>query len=156
MPILTFNDIEESSQDAAKKNFGMESTINLDDHKGNFKAKDNSFVILGHTSETTFDYIITSKTQKTLGGLTAKEMAKKLASGVPKNERGGIEHIYLVACEAGFKDSPNNPSYARDLAAALYNEGFKNINVHAFHRCSVISAGEQSILTESYIILLHV
>lgn len=42
-----------------------------------------------------------------------------------------VQDIYLVGCELGSYDPPNNNSFAQQLADCLYEKGFSNVKVHA-------------------------
>jgi|GEM_PF-6078724 len=139
MPLLTFSDIEETSREAAKTQFTSPSVqvVILND-KTKRKAervtvsRDDPFVVLGHTQEVIKPGIFKDSAHASIGGLTVEAMVNKFKSQVPdKKERGKVENIYLVACEAGWNDTPDNPCYARRLAEALHKAGFTNINVHA-------------------------
>lgn len=132
MPLFLFKDIEEKSCAAAKQQFGIkEDAIVLDnDLLPRLSSAKSPFVILGHTEEVIYDYALWQSKKQTLGGLTAEEMAERFARIIPKEQRGQLKDLYLVACEAGLNDSAEKPCYARELAYKLYRQGFTEVAVH--------------------------
>ncbi|KTD49063.1 hypothetical protein Lrub_1414 [Legionella rubrilucens] len=125
-------DIEEKSRVAAQKQFGIsEEAVVLDkDSLPSVGSAKPPFVILGHTQEVIYDYALWQSKKQTLGGLTAAEMAERFADMIPKEKRGELKDLYLIACEAGLNDSAEKPCYARELAYRLYRQGFTAVAVH--------------------------
>ncbi|MDX1837212.1 hypothetical protein DIZ81_06840 [Legionella taurinensis] len=132
MPLFLFKDIEEKSCDAAKEQFGIsEDAVVLDeDSLPSLGSAKSPFVVLGHTQEVIYDYALWQSKKQTLGSLTADEMAEHFADMIPKEKRGELKDLYLIACEAGLNDSAEKPCYARELAYRLYRQGFTAVAVH--------------------------
>ncbi|MDI9817813.1 MULTISPECIES: hypothetical protein [unclassified Legionella] len=130
MPLLTFEDINEDSRSAAKAQFPQIKTVielNDKDSSAIRLNVEEPIVILGHTQDAIYDFTLWKEKRETVGGLTAKKMA---ACFDKWGDKGKIKDIYLIACEAGWNDSPEHPCYARQLACELHKKGFNNIKVH--------------------------
>lgn len=134
MPLFTFPSIEPITIEAAQEQFRLqpEPAIILDKNASsgtgiNFQE---AFVVLGHTQEVIKQSFFSQTSHQSIGGLTVNDMANNFHQMVPGEKRAGVRDLYLVACEAGWNDSSQDPCYARRLALALHKKGFPNINVH--------------------------
>ena len=87
----------------------------LDKHIG---SDSGPIFYMGHTDDT----------QKKIGDMTPKELAKKFADGVSPGNRKQVKDLYLISCEAGLLP---DPSLAKQLSIELKKQGFTNLKIHA-------------------------
>lgn len=136
MPLFTFADILDRTRDAAREQFRIppSQVVVLNDSASASKPGPiaGPLVVLGHTQEVIKEGAFTNSRHQTVGGLTVKQMVGKFKEQIPASaDRKNVKDIYLIACEAGWNDSKENPCYAKRLATALHKAGFDNIQVHA-------------------------
>lgn len=66
----------------------------------------------------------------TIGGRTPDELADDFAAMIPARKRRTVEHIYLIADEAGMPKH-GELSLAQRFVEAMAEQGFNNLHVHA-------------------------
>lgn len=94
------------------------------------------------TNEAVLDFNIPTISEKEMtlvahtsnGGTTIhdqgpEELAKVFSEKFKAN-KAGLKDLYLISCEAGMSKD-KKPSFAKLFAEAMYEQGFKHINVHA-------------------------
>ncbi len=86
----------------------------------------HSLTLIAHSSS----HYIFSDRPSTIGGLTVKQLAKRLAS-LYGNNKDKLTEFYLLSCEAGLWYKGHKP-LAYKLAKELEKVGFKDVNVYAF------------------------
>lgn len=64
-----------------------------------------------------------------MGGKTAAELAQTLSQRIPDRHKKSLQHVYLIAPEAGL--TQDKPSFAQDLSKAMAGLGFSKVQVHA-------------------------
>lgn len=135
MPLFTFSDIDQDSQKAIQKAFGLGKTTLLLDGKNTKKLNaadvQEPLVVLGHTQVVHREGMVSSDTKMTLHGMDAKAMAERFAKTFGAKDRSKLQDIYLFACEAGLHDSAESPCFARKFASEMHKKGFVNLQIHA-------------------------
>lgn len=114
-----------------------EQIYRLGDSGPQMPLSDTTLTLLGHTS----------KVGNTvwMEELSANRLASRLASNLSAESRKRVEHVFLIACQAGFGNPPRN-SFAAKFLKELREKGFthQNLCVHA----AVPPEGSQEVSVE--------